>query len=477
MKIQKIKISKSGRKEEKNAIKLLAWTFLLCLVGFLFLLNMNLSRADTTGLNSDASEQSGQQVKGVTSCEQVQSIGNLISSVKLDREWYLLGKEIDASKQVLHYDVQINKSLIQFINNDDFVLTYDIVNTDKSGELIKAVNSEDRYQGQIYIGDLDAGIYSIQSHIDFECGSWNSALIDFNLSYPVYVAWTIDWEGIDIKDQYLDDIDKISQKHDIPLTHFFNPRYYTNPNLSDRRAQYFTQWVIRRRDKNGHAIALHMHMFPDMVKAAGVQPKSGPAWGSSVEEGYDVLTSAYSYDEMIKMFEWSKDQFKKNGLGTPTMYRAGGWYADMDVLKAAEDTGFVLDSSGRTAYSFGTNRSNGHWDLKETTQPYQINIDDQNSAVSPNMSLWEFPNNGADSFAFSKDQMIKRFYFNYPGAKNYSVVKQKVLVTYLSHPEWFHIDKSKMQSLFIEVDKYSYESDKGPVKYITLKDAYKAWAM
>jgi hypothetical protein len=80
------------------------------------------------------------------------------------------------------------------------------------------------------------------------------------------------------------------------------------------------------------------------------------------------------------------------------------------------------------------------------------------------MDMLEFPNNGADSWAYSSDQLISRFTDNYKGGISYS---QKV-ITYLSHPHWFNVDEPKMYDILDYTSKYSIEDDRGPVIYTTI---------
>ncbi|MDD3661795.1 MAG: hypothetical protein PHG63_01900, partial [Candidatus Dojkabacteria bacterium] len=310
------------------------------------------------------------------------------------------------------------------------------------------------------------------AHISHDCGEFDTRGYSFNVSYPVYVTWTFDWEGNDVKQQYLNDMDELTRKHrDFPLTHFFNPRIYATDRVSPERAEYLTQWVIDRRDQYGHQIELHIHMFTDMVSAAGVAPHSDPAWGWTTHDGYDVLVSGYSYDDTNKIVDWATAQFIAHGLGTPTMFRAGGWFADEETLLALQDNGFIADSSGRTAFSIGTNNAVSPWNLSITAQPFQPNVYDQNSSAYPTMKIWELPNNGGDSWAFSKDDMYNRYRANYAGG----VSDRMTVVTYLSHPDWFYEDKPKMDALLTDIERDLYADDNGPVIFGTLEDVYLTW--
>lgn len=287
------------------------------------------------------------------------------------------------------------------------------------------------------------------------------------ISYPVFVNWTIDWEGNDVKDWVLNAFTNISAKYGIKMTHFFNPRIYATSTIPTYRQGELTEWVLNRHSKLGEEIAMHMHMQYDMIRAAGMEPFTTPRWGTGAT-GYDVLTTDYNYEQLMKLFAWGLDMFQKHGLPKPAGYRAGGWFANLDTLKAVQDSGFVYDASGRETYSFGAKNQPGFWHLSHTTQPYQPSTTDQNSVKpAPNFNIWEMPNNGNDSYWFEAQQLIDNFYMNYNPSKQLASPK---VVTYLSHPDWFDVDQPKIEKLFSEISKYSNAKDKGPVVFWTMSE-------
>ncbi|MCA9392308.1 hypothetical protein KC614_03840 [candidate division WWE3 bacterium] len=397
-------------------------------------------------------------------------------SISVSRHWFL----IDAPESVTDNDLSITTTLskeqeswladVKAVNP----VTYKLIDTRsqdivREGTLQKMLSGD--YRTTVPASILPVGQYVLVVSVNYGEVEYARATDNIYVSYPLYISWTLDWEGYDVKDEYLSEISAISEKYNVPVTHFFNPRIYVNNDISVERAEYLTQWVSDRYE-NGDAIGLHMHMFPDMVSAAGVTPIEDPIqWGSTLTDGYDILTSQYGYEDMRKMFSWSKDEFAAHGLPTPILYRAGGWFADEVTLKAASDSGMLVDSSGRTAYNFGNNKVSGPWDLDTTMQPYHPSVEDQNIQGSVNLPIWEFPNNGADSWAFTKEQMIKRFTDNYQT----KVLSEKKIVTYLSHPEWFSHDDERVRGLFDSISTYSFENDGGPVVFVTLDDAYSIW--
>ncbi|MBL8015270.1 MAG: hypothetical protein JNK26_03735 [Candidatus Doudnabacteria bacterium] len=297
--------------------------------------------------------------------------------------------------------------------------------------------------------------------------------LNIRISEPVFVAWTIDWEGYNVQDAVLQRIDSIAGRYGLPMTHFFNPRIYVDRTIPEYRRTELTNWVKAREEKHKDEIGMHMHMQYDMVRAAGVEPVTSPRWGSGAD-GYDVLTSAYSYNQFRAIVQWGLDKFAEYGLPRPAGYRAGGWFASLDTIKALNDLGFIYDSSGRETYKFGSQNRQGLWSLDSKTQPYRPSSMNQNSPTpEPQLNIWEVPNNGNDSYWFPVDHLIGRFYENYATPGEFSSTPK--IITYLSHPDWFDVDQPKLEALFTEISKYSLTADKGPVVFTTISSALQEW--
>jgi hypothetical protein len=293
----------------------------------------------------------------------------------------------------------------------------------------------------------------------------------FRYSAPLFMTWTIDWEGYDLRDSYQEGLADISKRYGMPMTHFFNPRIYTNPAISPARAQTLTNWV-KARQSMGDEVSLHLHMHLDMVAAAGLTPLTEPAWGGRTE-GHDVLTTNYDYAQFRQILSWSKAKFVENGLEVPKGYRAGGWFLDIENLRALNDEGFTYDSSGSDFKEpYGPNRQPRSWNLTPTTRPYRPSFNDQNRSVQPLLKIWEYPNNGADSTNRTADELLRRLRLNLPGMGTAALSEPQVL-TYLTHPHWLDtIDKPKLEILFTEAEKYKYANDNGPVIYLTQIEAH-----
>jgi hypothetical protein len=313
-------------------------------------------------------------------------------------------------------------------------------------------------------------MYELVANIKDGDQSYKSQKCGFVVSEPLYVSWTIDWEGYDAKDAYMKAMEKISTDRSMPITHYWNPRIYMTDTISTSVQERLTSW-IKSRLADGDGFGLHLHAFYDLVASAGVEVRETPNWGDN-GDGYGVLMTAYAPEELAKIVQKSKELFAANGLPDPVNFRAGAWFADIATLTTLSTLGFRTDSSGRTKYDFGRNKIAGTWDLQTVAQPYFPSVTDQNRSGVNDLAIMEIPDNGADSYWFTADQMIDRFKQNYPT----SVVLDKTQFTFLSHPHWFDADEQqRVTSLLDYIDQYRADKDSGPVIFTTVDTIADAW--
>lgn len=389
-------------------------------------------------------------------------------SGKSNRKWIL--KQGSTEQRTLLYTVQLDKSI-----PEDSLVSYKILNTSLRGSMDSLGGR--RFQASIKISELDAGVYQIQAVArpkENKLKLYESSYTSVNLSYPLYVVWTQDWEGTDVDDYKLNGLNNLANKYQIPLTHFFNPRIYVSSAVKKARADLMTLWVINRQKYYGDDIQLHLHMWYDMVAAAGVKPIYGPTVPWLYRDGGGVPASLYSVEDFKKILNWSRQIFLDNGLDSPIAFRAGGWFADTNTFKSLEEAGFQIDSSGRTYPSNARQQAYPPpWNLKATTQPFKPNRSDINSSKSPTFNVWEFPNNGADSYWYNTNELINRFDQNYPHKG--AILTKPVVVTYLSHPPFFVTDQPKMNAVFAYIQNFINRDDKGPVVYSNLSGVFDSW--
>lgn len=404
------------------------------------------------------------------SCESNQLTGvSEALGLKLNRKWYLIGKEF-IGRDPLDAELTIDTTLLDCAPRN-LKLAYKITNTEISNE--QKTTNQDAYKFSLDISSLGVGAYELSFDVfaDEQPSPIFTQKLPFYISKPVYVAWTLDWDGYNFSDNYLNQIAQLADRAQrIPITHFFNPIYSISGGTLQRRGEYFAGWIKNRQAQFGDEVGLHIHMFYGIAEAAGVTPRSEPTWNSR-GTGSDVPLSSYTLEEQRKIIAWGKQALEKQGFTSQTSFRAGGWFANLDTLKVMDEMGFKVESSGRTAYSLGNNLS-GPWRLDAAAQPYYPCKNNQNAACSGNnaFKVMEIPNNGGESFRFSTTQLIDRFRLNFNGLPQ----PGHRMLNILSHPEWFNIDYPKMTNLFETIDQHLYATDKGPIVYTTVENIYQA---
>jgi predicted deacetylase len=317
----------------------------------------------------------------------------------------------------------------------------------------------------INVSTLDVGEYSVQIDGISDGQKILTPRQKFYVSWPLYVNWSIDWEGDPVEERWLQSVEKVASEYNVPITHYFNPRIYV-AGMTAERAKYLTNWVLNRKAKNGDEIQLHLHMWYDMIKAVGLTEKKEPNWSGGAT-GHDVATTAYTAEEFEQMIVWAKAQFAAHGLPVPKVYRAGGWQISVEQLKILVKNGFKVDSSGRDRVVFGTKAMQVPWSLYSTTKPYKPSIYDMSVAGAVNVGLWEFPNNGDNSSNYGPNstKLIDNFKANYSGIP----LKEKQTLVVLSHMQYFHNDDPVIRKFFTEVQKHVASLDSGPVIYTTIE--------
>jgi len=416
--------------------------FIILLLVLISLISTSVFLKQSNNENLDTNN----EVKGdvIDSCIKIkEDAKNQITSLTLPQKWYVKSPYTDINSVNFELNLPSENIDIKYLLND---IEYD------------SVFESDKWMINIPIDTLEDNEYKLIVQAN-TCSETITKSFSFNVSHPVYVVWSIDWEGFDVKDQYLNEMSRISQTYSVPMTHFFNPYIYIY--LSSSRAKYLTNWVSNRENES---IGLHLHMYNKLIETSGVVVNNDPSWGSPTGNGHDTPNSNYGYDDYKKIIQWALNQYEKYGLSKPTMYRAGGWYIDEENILVLKNLGFEIESSGRTYYKHGSNLLEGHWYLKETTQPYQMNSGDQNITNSPNMNIWEYPNNGGDSWAYSSEKLISKFKSNYNGG----IASQNTVVTFISHPHWFDKEGPNIEQTLKNISQYNYNDDNGPVIFITL---------
>ncbi|BCX14161.1 MAG: hypothetical protein KatS3mg085_693 [Candidatus Dojkabacteria bacterium] len=372
----------------------------------------------------------------------VTSKKNWILYDSLDNFFYidiLFEPNLDKEKQYYLYDNE----------------TKEAIEIEKNLNLLK-VPLDKIYPGQKY--------FSILAYFDDKVVRSNNFRI--NISYPLFVAWTVNWEGTDPGSENQSLVDKISKNYSLPVTHFFNPRVLIKNDITEARKIDIVNWLIERREKQKDEVALHLHMHHDMLLNAGVKTiENVETWNGDLR-GYDTPPTVYSYEDFKKLLAWSLDLLNSYNLNQVNGFRSGGWFANEEILRAVEDSGFKYDSSSITPFEIGKNKFIQDWNINPTSQPYFPSYTNKN-LKNGDMKLMEIPTNGGESLYSPPEKLIENFYQNY--SPNTTLNSSNIIV-FASNIDWFYQEEPKINILFEEIQKYRYELDRGPVCFVTIQE-------
>ena len=293
----------------------------------------------------------------------------------------------------------------------------------------------------------------------------------FLISHPEYVVWTLDFEGDDAGDVEMANTAAIADGIGAPMTVMWNPRVWTTSQVSAPRADAMLAWTKLRQAK-GDEIALHLHMWTDYVRAAGIPPRTTPNWGGR-SDGYDVPITAYTETETRTLVEYGLRLMADRGLPKPTSFRAGALFADHATLRVVAALGFTADCSAAPAGPFGALQL--PWTLASDAQPYYPARDDANRAGD--LPLLEAPTNAGNTFGHSATSIAGIVSANLrmiapPGQP----AMQRRALTVVSHPSTIDAtERGAIETLFRAFDSYRYDRDTGPLRFVTLSQLAKAY--
>ena len=271
----------------------------------------------------------------------------------------------------------------------------------------------------------------------------------------LFITISVDWEGRNLDENNIHSIKKFNKDYpNIPLQHFLCPSYFTH-KIEDARK------IIRSTIKKGDNIGLHIHPWRSLVEKANVKYRSESSFYNVDEScekcGHTVPLTLYDPEELEAIVKTSKNILIENNLFTQNSFRAGGWLADKNVLKALINNNFEYDCSAVnwTKFKSYSNYENLYTELKEiwnindnTKQPYKINID--------NKSIYQFPNNGIAVDYMSIYDMIDVIIENLQKYKN----EDKIFLSFMFHQENanYFINRiyNLIENLFV-LKEYGYE--------------------
>jgi hypothetical protein len=305
-------------------------------------------------------------------------------------------------------------------------------------------------------------------------------------SHPLYVVVTNDWDDPDNRDSSFTLQEQLHEWHpELRLTHFLGPYTFTDPEVSEDRADFIVNWLLAMRDDYDDEIGLHIHPYCSFVEEAGIEcrTENSLAYASGDESGYSIILSEYDEEEMVQLLGTADDLFTDNGLNKPTAFRAGGWTAELHTLRALARTGYLADTSalnwrlieewdgipGTQLYDW--NRE--HWlTIDETSQPYYPSQDDILSSEPPSIPILEVPDNGALVDYVVSAEMVEVFEAIWSGG----ALDEPRQLSIGYHPPNFDIRyQTRIHNALTDIEAFLASSGEGPVVYATLSELTLVW--
>jgi len=320
------------------------------------------------------------------------------------------------------------------------------------------------------VADMDPGIYTFSASIDNGGNTISTTGITVNVSEPLLVSWTFDWEGWDTPNEAMATINGLSVKYPaIRFTHFVSPRTFLPGVLSPVRANEISAFLNGRMEK-GDEIAMHAHMHFDLVRAAGVATRSGHPWGLMTKDGYDTPTTEYSPSELRQIIEFGLSVASQSGLPKMSGFRAGGWFLNTAQLNELRSLGFTYDSSGRDRPATGAFRTTP-WNLAVGAQPYYPSESDQNMPDVETTGILEIPLNGLSTYDQTKEEMIGRINAVYQGG----ILNRPKTLVFVSHPQFYSREFARIPDVLTRIMTVAQVTELGPAVFVTTGEIAKIW--
>lgn len=339
------------------------------------------------------------------------------------------------------------------------------------------------FAGPVDIAGLGVGTHEVLLAADGADVAF--ARVSFARSHALYVVVSTDWDFAEPGQAALDAHDRLRGDHpDIRFTEFVGPYTYTDPAVTDARKADITTWLTSRRDQFGDEIALHIHPWCHFVAVAGLTCITDQSTVYQNDpSGYTVKLAAYGQAGMETLLGAADQIFMARGLGKPVTFRAGGWTASIDTLKALAARGYIADTSALNwARIEEWSRPISElwlWNMAtwstigDTSQPYHPNVDDKQSPAPPHVPILEVPDNAAMVDYVTVQEMVGIFTANWDGAP---LAGPRVFMMGFHPSTSFTADEyNRVDGILDHADRYLASRHAGPVVYAVLRDLPTVW--
>jgi hypothetical protein len=331
------------------------------------------------------------------------------------------------------------------------------------------------------LGELEAGTYELLLAADGDDTAF--ARFELHRSHPLYFLVSTDWDYADPGQTQLDYHQQVHEEHPgVLITHFLAPYTFTDPDVSDQREAAIVDWAKRMRDDHGDELALHIHPYCHFVEYAGLPCNTTESTVYDDDPtGYTIGLWAYD-DSFGQLLDAADQLFEEAGWGKPVSFRAGGWTATIETLRALADDGFVADTSANNWARMEEWQGDGtlydwnmeHWaPIDDTSQPYYPNTLDPLSADDPALSILEVPDNAIMIDYVTVAEMTEIFAANWDGAP------LAAPVSYMMgwHPAALFpaSSRDRVDGVLDLADDHLASDGRGPVVYARLRDMPLVW--
>jgi hypothetical protein len=313
------------------------------------------------------------------------------------------------------------------------------------------------------------------------------ARLVFFRTHPLYFVVSTDWDFSEPGQGALDAHDRLRAAHPgMRYTQFVGPYTYTDPAVTPARRAELTTWLTTRRDSFNDEIALHIHPWCHFVAEAAIPciTDQSTVYPAGDTTGYTVKVSAYGQAGFEALLDAADRIFMEQGLGKPVTFRAGGWTASIDTLKALAAKGYVADTSALNwarleEWNSGQGSELYDWNMAtwstigDTSQPYYPNVDDKQSGAAPHVPILEVPDNAIMVDYVSVSEMVSIFGANWPGP---GLTEPRVYMMGFHPSTSFTLgEENRVDGILDHADQYLARDHNGPVVYTVLRDLPTVW--
>ncbi|HVV88059.1 MAG TPA: hypothetical protein VHE35_33695 [Kofleriaceae bacterium] len=345
--------------------------------------------------------------------------------------------------------------------------------------------ADGHFTGDLDIGALGPGEHELLFAADGDRTAFARAT--FLRTHPLYFLMSTDWDFPDPGANALDVHDRLRADHpNVRYTMFVGPYTFTDPDITEARRAEIVTWLTDHRDQQHDELGLHIHPWCNFVVAAGLTCITDQSTVYQTDTtGYTIKLEAYGEAGLETLLDKAREIFDERGLGKPITFRAGGWTASIDNLKALAAKEFVADTSAlnwpyieewtRPSVTELWTWNMTNWSqINDTSQPYYPNVVDKQSGAAPNLPILEVPDNGVMVDYVTVDEMKSILAANWDGAT--PLAKPTTFMMGFHPSQQFSLDEEhRLDGILDHADQFQAANHAGPIVYEVLKDLPAVW--